>query len=245
MITCGIDLASQPRATAAALVQWQRGRAELVELRLGVDDDGLLTDFIPRAATTGIDAPFGWPQDFVELVSAHAEGRDLPPDFDETRRQLLRLRRTDRHVHSELGRTPLSVSSDWIALVAMRCVHLLARLGVRDRSGAQGVCEVYPAAALRSWGLPDRGYKGPARTSARVQLLAELEAAAPWLRLRAAQREQCVASDDCLDALVSALIARASARGLCPAIPKDARLAAAREGWIVLPHADALASMQR
>jgi hypothetical protein len=52
-----------------------------------------------------------------------------------------------------------------------------------------------------------------------------------------------VASDDCLDALLAALIARAAVRGLTvrPA-PDDLELAR-EEGWIALPLADSLARL--
>jgi hypothetical protein len=42
---------------------------------------------------------------------------------------------------------------------------------------------------------------------------------APWLELSAEQRRACADSDDCLDALVCALVARASERGLTPRHP--------------------------
>jgi hypothetical protein len=67
------------------------------------------------------------------------------------------MRRTDVFVHEQLGLTPLSVSADRIAHVALRCAVLLTKLpaarGPMDRSGSGPVAEVYPAASLRGWGL--------------------------------------------------------------------------------------------
>src|ERR1700730_1724314 len=67
--------------------------------------------------------------------------------------------RTDRVVHETVGRWPLSVSADRIALPAMRTFALLVRHGVTDRSDDNKFYEVYPAGSLSQWGLTSRGYK--------------------------------------------------------------------------------------
>src|SRR5207253_2236918 len=76
----------------------------------------------------------------------------------------LRFRATDFAVHERTGRWPLSVSSDLIAVPALRAARLF---GAHDRSGAGVLVEVYPAAALRIWGFSTRGYKGPRGGAAR------------------------------------------------------------------------------
>ncbi len=48
--------------------------------------------------------------------------------------------------------------------------------------------------------------------------------------------QRCVENDDQLDALVCAFIARVAMSGKLQAIPEGSRSAAAREGWIDLPH---------
>jgi hypothetical protein len=45
----------------------------------------------------------------------------------------------------------------------------------------------------------------------------------------------CDQNEDCFDALISALVARASALRLCEPIPDDLLEPARREGWIALP----------
>jgi len=45
----------------------------------------------------------------------------------------------------------------------------------------------------------------------------------------------CDESNDCFDALIAALVARASALGLCEEIPGELLETAEREGWIALP----------
>jgi predicted nuclease with RNAse H fold len=74
------------------------------------------------------------------------------------------------------------------------------------------VLEVYPAAALLLWGLPRERYKASAE--AREELLSAIEAQAPWLGWEPGAREACVSSDDALDAVLCALVARAAALGL-------------------------------
>jgi hypothetical protein len=49
-------------------------------------------------------------------------------------RERLCFRETDRVMHETVGRWPLSVSADRIALLAMRTFALLVRHGVTDRS---------------------------------------------------------------------------------------------------------------
>jgi hypothetical protein len=45
----------------------------------------------------------------------------------------------------------------------------------------------------------------------------------------------CGRSDDALDALIAAMVARAAAVGLCEPVATDQRRAAQVEGWIALP----------
>lgn len=216
------------------MIEWRPKRAKLVDLRLGVDDDAIVERLVPAATRTGIDAPFGWPREFVDLLTRHVAYEALP-EYVERRRTQLRLRRTDRFIHTQIKRMPLSVSSDWIAVAAMRCAHLLARLGVRDRSGAGPICEVYPGAALQVWGLSSRGYKGEKCRDKRVSLVATLCERAPWLEIGEATREQCIETDDCFDAVIAALVTRAHARELCEPIPTEHLAEARVEGWIALP----------
>ena len=58
MITAGIDLASQPDRTVACAIEWSGGRARVVELRGGVDDDRF-APLIRLSDWTRIDVPLG------------------------------------------------------------------------------------------------------------------------------------------------------------------------------------------
>ncbi len=186
-------------------------------------DDERIVALALAAERIGIDAPFGWPDAFVAAISAYRDGLPWP----ELEGKELRFRATDRFVWETVGRPPLSVSSDRIALCTMRAARLFARLGEGgervDRSGRGRVVEVYPAAALRRWRLERED-------TLRI----------PWLALEPEVRQACEASRDVADALVAALVARAASRQLCEPIPPEAENAAAREGWIALPLEESL-----
>ena len=238
MITAGIDLASRPDRTAACVIEWRDGRAGVVELRDGVDDD-LIASLVRRSDWTGIDVPLGWPDGFIAAVSAHHAatgwaGGELAQ---------LRMRATDEWVHQSTGRWPLSVSTDRIAVPALRAARVLSQLPeARDRSGTGPVVQVYPAAALRVWGFESRRYKRMAGASARSALVSAFRAATDgWLGLNEEQWRRCAASDDVYDALVAALVTRAAACRLVDPCPSELREVAAREGWIMLPVRDSLA----
>lgn len=180
-----------------------------------------------------MDSPFGWPRAFTAAVSAWAGGGDWPV----AEPAALRFRATDVAVHERVGVWPLSVSTDRIGVCAFRCARLLARWGVEDRTGRGGVAEVYPAAALRCWGLAARGYKGaePVASEARAALVARLRERCPGLALDAEHAAACVATHDVLDALVCALVARAVDAGATAPPPPELEQAAREEGWIHLP----------
>jgi predicted nuclease with RNAse H fold len=114
-ITFGVDLAAQPKVTAACAVAWLEGQARIERLECPLDDEAILRMIADYAPTkVAIDAPFGWPDAFVAAVVAwHADDRWPVADTPE-----LRLRLTDRVVIREAQQQPLSVSSDRIAVTA-------------------------------------------------------------------------------------------------------------------------------
>jgi hypothetical protein len=250
MNTLGIDLSAQPKKTAACVLEWGDLSCRVAQFTVGLDNDALLGLIETTSPTkVAIDAPFGWPAPFVQAVSDYASSGHWPAPT-ETRRPLL-LRTTDLAVIAAAGgRPPLSVSADKIAVCAMRCAELLnalARDGAIDRTGDGVAMEVYPAAALRQWGMDTEGYKGgkPEQRERRRRLAEAItDATSQWLALDAEERALLAASDHLLDALVSALVARAAAVGLTVSIPEEAYEAAATEGWIHLPRRQALAEFQ-
>lgn len=255
MRTLGIDLSAQPKKTAACSMRWHGEAVEVDELAVFCDDEALLERML-AADWIGIDAPFGWPEAFVETIERwHARG-----PWPEIARDELRFRETDRFVRAT-ARLPLSVSTDRIGICAMRCASLLTEYAKRrpgtqewiDRSGADRVVEVYPGAALPLWSdeaadlrLDPGGYKGTKgeQVAKRERLVETVERAAPWLSLSADQRQLCLDSDDALDAVICALVARAAERGLtlAPDTDREADLAPV-EGWIHLPRRGSLGSL--
>ena len=155
------------------------------------------------------------------------------------------MRATDEWVHGRTGRWPLSVSTDRIAVPALRAARVLSGLPeARDRGGGGPVVEVYPAAALRIWGFESRRYKRLAGAAARSALVTAFRAATEgWLTLAEEQWERCAASDDVFDALVAALVTRAAALRLVDPCPAELAAVASRESWIMLPVRDSLARL--
>ena len=244
MVTLGVDLASQPKRTATCLVRWHRGSARVESLSLGATDRDL-HELFRRADKIGFDAPFGWPAPFTRAVAAYS-AETVWPSAEVPQ---LRFRRTDAFVRERLGRWPLSVSTDLIAVPAIRAVRLLAETAATgesiDRSGGGRFVEVYPAAALHVWGFPSRGYKGAKGAEVRARLVSDLaERTKDWLTLSEEDWARCTASDDMLDALVAALVTRAAAIGRCEPIPPADQELATEEGWIALPLIGSLAQLR-
>jgi predicted RNase H-like nuclease len=260
-VTVGIDLAARARRTAVCRAEWADDGGLTAEFVVPRDDEDLLA-LIRAADKTGLDCPLGWPSSFVATVLAHHQGLRLPvPARFEARPDgrpgldALRFRLTDDLTWKATAmRPPLSVSTDLLGVVALRAARLLDALAATDtpvpRDGSGPIAEVYPAAALRLWGIrPARSYKnaGPGAREAREvreHILASVEAGLA-LTLPEPVRATCLDSHDHLDALICALVARAVLTDgtRWPRTP-DERTAARQEGWIHLPNGD-LAALRR
>jgi hypothetical protein len=80
----------------------------------------------------------------------------------------------------------------------------------------------------------------------RCALLKELcDHTRDWLRLREDTADLCRRDDNAFDAIIAALVARASALGLTEPIPEEMRRVAKSEGWITLPTNDSLDKLAR
>ena len=233
----GIDLAADPVRTGFAVMRGD-GRSVLESVEVGAEDETII-EAIRIATRAGVDVPLGWPEPFVDLVREHAAGTlPAPGTTGPQWRRALAMRTTDREVHRRIGLTPLSVSTDRIAHPAMRWAGIEARLrelGLSpSRDGSGVICEVYPAAALRCWSLPYRGYKGMKNSAARADLVARLSRQLSWLDWNGHQ-DLCAADDNALDAVLAAVIAREVELSRCVPPPDELRDVASREGWIWLP----------
>ena len=197
----------------------------------------------PAAALEGSHEP---PAPAAALEGRHeppAPAAALPATGDLAWRRRLAYRETDRVVTELTGARPLSVATDRLGMTALRCAVLLDRLAgdgrVVDRSGEHpsAVVEVYPAMALRVWGLARPGYKSANKTAgadARLALINDLERAAPWLRL-GDHRALMHGSADALDAVLAGLVALAHGVGASIRPTPDQRQRARVEGWISIP----------
>ena len=236
-----MDLSAEARGTAVAVIDWTESWSTLQTVLVGADDATVLAAIV-TAERAAIDCPLGWPEPFVDFLVAHRAGRAPAPAGQsglEWRRMLSR-RATDLHVAKTVaGVVPLAVGADRIAAVAMRAAGLLAALADAgqpvDRTGSGLLLEVYPAAALRLWGLASRSYKGSTNRPALGLLVDELQTALPSLAWQGHDRA-CRDSDDALDAVLCALLARAAHLGLTAGPPVHLMDRAASEGWIHLPH---------
>ncbi len=242
MRTLGIDLAAQAPNTAACVIDWSAPQALVTTIEVGVNDEKILS-LSKDVDWIGIDAPFGWPVAFSQMIAAHDAGAGAIVEWEKEWQRSLCYRLTDRYVHESVGKLPQSVSASWIAVVAMRCRGLLAALHVEDRSGTSGIAEVYPAAALRRWELIPAGFKGPKNGAALADLVRTLQAKAPWLILPEAVPKLFAKNDHAFDAVICALVARATALGLTERPGPDELAIAQREGWIALPCAGSLAQL--
>lgn len=246
-VTVGVDLAARARRTAVCRVVWREGDVLAAEFVVPDGDEELLA-LVRAADRTGLDCPLGWPAGFVATVLAHHRGERLPPparygDRADGRPGLdpLRYRLTDDLTWKATQmRPPLSVSTDLLGVVALRAARLLDALGTPDaplpRDGSGPVAEVYPAAALRCWGIrPAGSYKRAEARAVREHIVRSVEEGL-GRALPAPVRDRCAVSHDHLDALLCALVARAVLVGdtRWPDSPAE-RTAARREGWIHLP----------
>ncbi|MCM1014027.1 MULTISPECIES: DUF429 domain-containing protein [unclassified Brevibacterium] len=233
----GVDLAADPKRTALAIISDDNGLV-IDDLEVGIDDDAVV-DVIVSTEKVGLDVPLGWPDPFVQLVSDHAHRtlrapQTTGPDW----RRTMAMRATDLAVRERTGKVPLSVSTDRIAYPALRWAGIDARLradGVDvSRDGSGRICEVYPGAALHCWSLPSSGYKGRDRSAERVSLVEALSRIFDGIDWNGSEA-LCTDDDNALDAVVSALLARAVARGEATPPPVQLQDRVSREGWIWLP----------
>ena len=225
--TLGIDMASRPKTTAACTVTWKTGRAIASPPIVNCDDEKL-DELITGADAVGIDAPFGWPAEFTKAVAAWNF-----TSWNDNLRKRLCFRETDWQIQEDLGFWPLSVSSDRIALPAMRTFSLLHRHKVEDRSGDGKFFEVYPAGSLRKWDLPFRNYKkdSPEQKQTRKEILVGLQEALPWLEIP----DACATTSHALDALVASLTVRAAMQNRTTHPTPEQTALAKKEGWIHIP----------
>lgn len=195
-----------------------------------------LTDLSQDAARVAIDAPFGWPDDFL-VGASHVQAHQMWTDLDGE----LLLRATDQKVERRTGRRPISVLFS-LNLLAVLAAKMRRGIGIDDDREAwdQKAVEVYPAAALWCWMnhqfRPYRGTKAGREKNRRLIVDDIQGALGTGNQLSDEIADKCVGSADLLDAVVAALVGLAVETGRTT-LPKGAELQrkARSEGWIHLP----------
>ncbi len=200
---------------------------------------------------TAIDAPFGWPTTFRSLGCILRQDRRLARSAGSAVRPRRDATACDRPCRPQRDEADAIERLDGqIGVVAMRCARLLAAhreaAGTTpDRSGLGRVVEVYPAAALVQWGISKQSgvvdpgtYKGktPAARAKRTKIIKAIATDAPWLEMHETVSVVYIDSDNCLDAMICALIGRACE--LDQVLPVTDIHSARVEGWIRLPTKD-------
>ena len=184
-----------------------------------------------------IDAPLGWPKSLSKSLCWHKAGRALSTPADR-----MFMRETDRQVCKAIGKTPLKVGADKIAIQAHSALSFLNNM--RNETGraiplawkpgcVKGISaiEVYPAATLKERGFPFEGYKKDTEQAEnvradiidRLRLESEME-------LHENIKDEMRNNDDVLDAVVCVLAAADFAKG--DAAPPENMKLAKKEGWI-------------
>ena len=234
----GIDLAARPHNTSMCVLDWRTAPC-VQAIHRPATDACILRAVGNDVAAVGIDSPFGWPLPFVSFIQSGRKSSrsDSPTQPDPDR---LKYRSTDLWVREHfrsVGKTvrPLSVATDTLGAVALRCVRLvqcLAAIRVRET-----IFEVYPGASLANWVTFQGSYKvrstnKQAATDNRRRILDLFIDHGLDLSTFDATLAN---SDDDLDALVSALTAALSHAGRTyPPPPHQADIVAS-EGRIRIP----------
>ncbi|MCW2920647.1 MAG: hypothetical protein JWL76_521 [Thermoleophilia bacterium] len=227
LVTIGVDLATAPAATGLCVLDVPTMRATIVP----TPAERTITAIAELAAhwwaetggrlRIGIDAPFGWPAGWVELLTRARELGDVQAgvsaqDGSHAIAQPLRWRLTDVELSAWSHRAlrPMTPSMDRLAATTVRCVDLahLRDAGIpvaRDGALADGTpsaaFEVYPTASLFAWGLVAKGGRREARSRFLSEVSQRIEA--PGL---GASHEHDV------DSLIAALTVAGSMRAMRP-----------------------------
>ena len=190
MLALGIDLAAQPSNTGAVFLESAGEPWRAFELEEVPTNDALI-GAARRADVLGVDAPFGWPIDFVEAVSAHGAFEGWPGGEN---RERLTHRETDRAVQERSSLHPLSCPPT--SSGPLPCAARFCSAGGPTR---YGVVVALNATDPTGWSKPTP----PPRFGSgacRARATRTVKATRRW-------------SDDVLDALVCALIAIACKAG--------------------------------
>ena len=242
MLVIGLDAASQWENFGFAIGRIGNGTVAIEQAGLIADrsrPEVLASIIGPLLRTTdqalvAIDAPLGWPAPLGTSLAFHKAGEKLPSEKHESF-----CRETDRWVRKQIGKKPLDVGADKIALAAYTALEALSilrqlsgkpiPLAWNPRFSGIAAIEVYPGATLKAAGLPDTGYtdtnkdqseRNGVRRDIAAGLQLRLTGLAPFISAQDDVFDACL----CLAAALDFLEGRA--------MPPTDHANAEREGWI-------------
>ena len=246
MRTVEIDLAAKPKKTAVCVIDWAAGRVDLAPG--GLTDEQLVESVLQGAMTGAIRVAGRLPRCDLRASCcsplAHRASRSRGDP-----RQALRFRRTDLVLIGG-GHKPLSVTSDKIAVLAMRCAGLQHQMSLAGMISIAQACWDGCARCTQ----PPRSGRGDLRIAAISVLRTDLRwriwprrssAPAGTLSFTDTARVRCAFDGNCLDALICALTARAQALRAYAGPEHSASRPAAPRGMDPCPHCPVGCTVQR
>ncbi len=233
----GIDCAVQSHKVGIAIASYELGKCRILSA-LRCDARRPPSEAVKAwhdkspISLIALDAPLGWPEDLSTALSDHSAGFHISNSANK-----LFQRETDREIYQRLGKKPLDVGANFIARTAKAALDFLQEM--RSLTGESiplawqmeapevlSAIEVYPAATLRSSGLPIVDYKKLPQVDGRRQII---DALPDWLNVSEV-KESMLNSPDVLDAVLCVLAAVEFVNGNC--VPPSNSRIAKKEGWI-------------
>jgi predicted RNase H-like nuclease len=234
----GVDCATDPKKRGIAVGRTSLDSCWVTKIETGLSD-AKIAAFVEdekRYCTQlllALDAPLGWPAPMGNALSAHKAGDPFLPTAD-----ILFRRETDRFIREKFKKQSLDVGADRIARTAYAALTLLKYLSETSGYPVQlawdaeftgiAAIEVYPAATLRSYGLPDSGYKTKSDHKVRQEIIGGLNGVEEFFLDKSIALP--LQSADALDAVICCLAGLDFLRGSVHQ-PADEELAR-KEGWI-------------
>ena len=169
-IVIGIDCATEPKKRGIAFGRYaSNNTCEVTSAETGLTDQEISSRVHQllngqTKVLLALDAPLGWPLALGNTLARHTAGQPLTSTAD-----MMFRRETDRFVKRTCGKQPLDVGADRIARTAHSALTLLSAISDMNEYEIPlawnpdfkriAAIEVYPAATLRAYSLPDSSYK--------------------------------------------------------------------------------------
>lgn len=234
----GVDCATEPKKRGVAVCRYGHDISSITKVATGLSEEEIVSLVKEEKRhddklLLALDAPLGWPASMGEVLASHNAGEPLLQTAD----RLFR-RETDRFVRNKLNKQSLDVGADRIARTAHAALNLLSYVSASVgcsiplawNAGFTGIAaiEVYPSATLRSFGLPDSGYKTRSGQKVRQEIIAGLNAIK---RLSLGKSiDLLIQNADALDAVICCLAGLDFLQGSVYEPPDEGL--SRKEGWI-------------